>query len=92
MMPISKPTGGALMFQAFHTVTNRGETDKALIILAKMSAVLPFHRFGEKLTRNFRWDGQPIKIPKASIPQNHETAKQTAFYSELSITCLFQTV
>jgi hypothetical protein len=92
MMPIAEPTGGAPLFQVFQTVSNRGETDKALIILWKMPSVSPFHRFGERLPRNFKWGRAAVQNSESLIPQNRETAKQIPFYEEISMTCLFQPV
>jgi hypothetical protein len=57
-----------------------------------MPSVSPFHRFEERAAREILKWGWAIKIPKGLIPQNRETAKQTAFYSQISMTCLFQTV
>ena len=53
--PHRQPTGAAL-FQLFQAVSNRGETDKPLIIMMKLPAVSLFHGFGEHCPRNFNRD------------------------------------
>jgi hypothetical protein len=60
--------------------------------LIKSPAVSLFQRFWEGCPRNFDGDGQLIKIPDVCPPKNREIAKQTAFYSEISMACLFQPI
>ena len=53
------PSASRLMRAAvslFQTVSNQRETDKMLIIKAKIASVSLFQRFGERRLRNSKWD------------------------------------
>ena len=80
-------------FRLFQAVSKRGETDKLLITLMKIArcfAVSPF--LGNAAREILMGTDRPIKIPGGLIPENRETAKQTAIYHEISMACLFQPV
>ena len=93
-MPHDPPPPTVLScFRLFQAVSNRGETDKPLIIMMKLPAVSLFHGFGEHRPRNFNRDRPAdLKIPERPPPENGETAKQTAIYPAISMACLFHPV
>jgi hypothetical protein len=89
MMPIVQPTGGARLSQLFQAVSNRGETYNRLILLTKMAAVSPFHRFWGMLPVKFWWGSAAAKNSGEPIPRKRETAKQIAIFFVISMDCLF---
>jgi hypothetical protein len=70
MMPAASRPLVCGYFRLLRAVPNRGETDKVLIMLKKLSAVSRFHRFLGMLPWNFDGDRRPIKIPEALFHKN----------------------